>query len=139
MNRCKWTRKDRRKRYSDVKVYNPDGSLKEIIPVKRLKATKPEPNHDIVNERDNERYIVWRSTILDRDKKTCALCGEKQWTQVHHITRWADNESLRYDLTNGVCLCIPCHSRYHGKENKAFPEYITEKLLHYISTLYGEL
>jgi predicted RNA-binding protein len=127
---------------SDIRVLNPDGTLKEIIEVKSIK--KPLPNKsaqqqhkDITNERDNERYVEWRNTILHRDQNTCILCGTKEWIQVHHIIRWIDNNDLRYSLSNGVALCIPCHTKYHGPQMQPFPYGITSKLETYISTLYG--
>jgi 5-methylcytosine-specific restriction endonuclease McrA len=88
------------------------------------------------SDRENPRYAEWRIAILRRDQRTCALCGSKEWIQVHHIERWADNVKRRYDLKNGVSLCIPCHCKHHGPQNKQFPQNITDKLLDYISNLY---
>lgn len=124
---------------SDVKVTHADGST-EIVPLASI--PKPQPTIDqqeVINERNNERYYEWRSAILKRDQRTCVLCGDKKWIQVHHITRWADDKAKRYDLQNGVCLCIPCHLKHHGSDMQPFPKEITDELQAYIGTLYIEI
>lgn len=125
----------------DIKRLNPDGTVKEVIPI-NITSNKPfqkitKENNDIINERQSERYIEWREAILKRDRKTCVLCQSKEWLQAHHITRWKDDESKRYDLSNGITLCIPCHYKYHGPQMQPFPKSITKKLLEHIKTLYG--
>lgn len=131
--------KSKKSNCGDVRILNPDGSLNKVVPIRSAPVAKPkEDNADIVNERDNERYIEWRQTILKRDRKTCVLCGSKEWLQVHHIIRWVDDPQLRYDLQNGVTLCIPCHSKHHGPEMQPFPANITNKLMEHINTLYGD-
>ncbi|MFW9880943.1 MAG: HNH endonuclease [Candidatus Thorarchaeota archaeon] len=36
--------------------------------------------------------------------------------QAHHIRRWADYVSLRYDVTNGISLCWDCHKKIWNRE-----------------------
>ena len=125
----------KKERASDVKLIHSDGSA-EIIPVS---SHKPQLAQfpDIINERDNERYAEWRAAIIKRDRRTCALCSSKEWIQVHHVIRWADDPSKRYDLRNGVCLCIPCHTKHHGPDMQPFPDEITADLMEHIDALYG--
>ena len=125
-------------KHGDVTVLSGDGSVIKVVPISVAKLNTPSDKEEILNERQNERYAEWREAVLKRDRKTCVLCGEKQWIQVHHISRWADNKAKRYDLQNGVCLCIPCHTKHHGQAMEAFPAEITEQLIRYISALYGE-
>lgn len=89
------------------------------------------------NERDNEKYTNWRADIIVRDRHKCILCGIRDFIHVHHIVRWIDDESLRYDIKNGVCLCIACHKLNHGPHNAPFPERVTNKLKEYIETIYS--
>jgi hypothetical protein len=128
-------------RCSDVRVLNPDGTLKEIIPILSLPKTKiiiePEQLDFEDNPRRSPEYIEWRGKVMDRDHKTCALCGSKEWIQVHHISRWVDDDSKRFSIDNGVCLCIICHQKHHGPHNAKFPKEITYKLLHYIDGVNG--
>jgi hypothetical protein len=129
-------------RCSDVRVLNPDGSLREIIPVMALPKIKhyKVENEELdafeeVNERRSPEYEAWRNEIIARDNKTCVLCGKKEWIQVHHIARWKDDEQSRLRRDNGVCLCITCHTKHHGAFNQAFPKEITYQLLNYINSL----
>ena len=108
------------------------------LPRRRSYTPPPTPTQEAANERANERYTEWRSAILKRDRKTCALCGTREWIQVHHIERWADNQAKRYDLKNGVCLCSVCHARHHGPQMQPFPKEITAALLAHIQALYGD-
>lgn len=59
--------------------------------------------------------------ILKRDGYTCQRCGAAheggRSLHVHHIKPWAGNESLRFDQTNVIVLCKPCHSWVHSKAN----------------------
>ena len=125
---------------SDVRVLNPDGSLKEIIPVAQCTVSKPKyvvnENQDpLNNERRTPEYEAWREMILIRDKRTCVLCGSKEWIEVHHISRWIDDHESRLRQDNGVCLCIICHRKHHAPDNRPFPKEITFQLLNYINSL----
>jgi len=111
--------------------------LKPVISTGPIIPKISNPDPEFINERDNERYVEWRSSILKRDRRTCVLCGAKDWIQAHHIERWADNISKRYDLKNGVSLCMVCHQRHHGPHMLAFPKIITNNLISYIKSLYG--
>lgn len=63
-------------------------------------------------------YADWRKKIFQRDKK-CMMpgCNSKRKLQAHHIKRWADASSLRYDISNGITLCSECHKAIKNKEN----------------------
>lgn len=57
-------------------------------------------------------YIEWRSMVFERDKYTCQKCGAKGvYLQAHHKKSWANYPNLRYNLSNGVTLCEPCHAK----------------------------
>jgi 5-methylcytosine-specific restriction endonuclease McrA len=128
---------------SDVKVYGPDGKLKEIIPIKQYhkpppatpKIRKEKPPH---NPRDNKRYIAWRDDILRRDKRKCVLCGSKDFPNVHHVQRWVDNVKLRYNKQNGVTICMVCHNKHHGPHRKPFPDHINDILIAYLGRIYAK-
>jgi hypothetical protein len=128
---------------SDIRVLNPDGSLKEIIPVEPLPYKKPiriiEEETDILSdERRTPEYENWKERVKKRDRSTCVLCGSREWIQVHHIERWIDNEETRLKEDNGVCLCIICHQKNHRPDNRPFPKETTNQLLHYINIMRGD-
>lgn len=64
-------------------------------------------------------YEKWRKDILKRDKHKCQMpnCNKKNNLQVHHIKKWANASSLRYEISNGITLCKYCHISIKGKEH----------------------
>ena len=48
--------------------------------------------------------------ILRRDDYICAICGSRGVKlNVHHIIPWSESESLRFDSSNLITLCVDCH------------------------------
>ena len=63
-------------------------------------------------------YKIWRETIFKQDVYCCVIChADRGPIQAHHVRRWCDRPELRYDITNGVTLCQPCHDRIRGQED----------------------
>lgn len=70
-------------------------------------------------EVDTIASAKWRKKVLARDKYTCQLCNKKRSRNslhAHHIRRWADCPTIRYDPDNGVALCPPCHKSIKDRE-----------------------
>jgi hypothetical protein len=63
-------------------------------------------------------YKEWRNAVFKRDRYKCHKCGSKKGIQAHHIKGWAKHPESRFDVDNGVTLCIDCHANQHPK-NKA--------------------
>jgi len=78
-------------------------------------------NHRI---RDLSEYKEWRTSVFERDKYTCALCGKTGgWIEVHHIVPFSDiikKKNIKsvteaklckelWDISNGVTVCPCCH------------------------------
>lgn len=63
-------------------------------------------------------YADWRKKIFQRDKQ-CKMpgCNSRYKLQAHHIKRWSDAHSLRYELSNGITLCSKCHQSIKNKES----------------------
>lgn len=56
--------------------------------------------------------------ILLRDNYTCLLCGVRgEVMNVHHIETWAESPNRRFDETNLITLCKPCHINAVHKGN----------------------
>ena len=70
-------------------------------------------------ERNNPLYKQWRRSVLERDGFECQKCLFKGYPlQIHHIQRYRDFPELRYDISNGITLCIPCHLEETNRERK---------------------
>ena len=76
--------------------------------------------------RELPEYRDWRKFVFNRDFYTCQCCGNRNGNgkyvalEAHHIFNWKDNQSLRYDVSNGITLCKTCHLNFHsvyGKRN----------------------
>lgn len=69
---------------------------------------------------DDPQYKTFRRKVLLRDGYKCQFPGckkRKYGLQVHHIIPWSSAASLRYDVSNGICLCRQCHERITNFEH----------------------
>lgn len=61
-------------------------------------------------QRTSLDYKNWRKSVFERDNYTCQCCFTRGGRlNAHHIQNYADNESLRFDVDNGITLCEKCH------------------------------
>lgn len=66
--------------------------------------------------------LWWREAVLKRDDYTCRHCGAKGSRRrgaavvlhAHHIRGFAAFPDLRFDVDNGLTLCMPCHHKVHA-------------------------
>ena len=69
-------------------------------------------------QRHTPDYIAWRTAVFERDKYTCAICGQVGGElNAHHIRPFKDFPKLRTDINNGVTLCKSCHRRVHKEKD----------------------
>lgn len=56
----------------------------------------------------------WRIAVMAAADYTCCKCGQKGGRlSAHHKATWNNNEALRFEVSNGACLCWPCHWSFH--------------------------
>lgn len=71
--------------------------------------------------RTSLEYKIWRRSVFERDQWMCVLGGKNHGCklQAHHIKPFARYPELRFDLNNGITLCVNCHINLHknGKNN----------------------
>ena len=66
--------------------------------------------------RANKKYKEWRKAVFERDRYTCQHCFEKGGNlNAHHIKTFKDYIELRYEVSNGLTLCLECHRKVHKK------------------------
>lgn len=82
------------------------------------------------NERrdwESPEYKAWRKAVRERDKKKCQMPGcqttgtAAKRLQTHHIRRWSSFPELRYDVNNGITLCVHHHDLVKRNEEMFEP------------------
>ena len=72
----------------------------------------------------NVEYRNWRSLVFKRDDFTCQLCAVRGvFLHPHHIKSYTFFPELRYEVSNGVTLCVPCHKKHHKNGGGALPSH----------------
>ena len=62
--------------------------------------------------RKSPEYIVWRKAVFERDNYTCVHCGVVGGNlNADHIKPFSLYPELRFDVSNGRTLCVPCHKQ----------------------------
>jgi hypothetical protein len=66
------------------------------------------------------QYIEWRDNVYKRDNYICQKCKDKSKTyfHAHHIKSFAKYPELRFDINNGITLCVECHKKEHFPNDK---------------------
>jgi len=69
--------------------------------------------------RDSSKYQTCKKTVHERDSYTCQHCGKLGLVgkdcHVHHIKDWDNFPELRYEISNGLTLCMSCHMKEERK------------------------
>jgi len=61
--------------------------------------------------RESAEYKSWRRSIFIRDEFTCKRCGKTHiYLEAHHLKSFANYPKLRFNINNGITVCIQCHS-----------------------------
>lgn len=65
--------------------------------------------------RNGQKIREWRKAVFERDNYTCQDCGVTDVLLCgHHIKPFVLYPTLRYDVSNGLTLCYPCHEKRHS-------------------------
>lgn len=67
----------------------------------------------------------WSKAVRSRDNWQCVFCGKATTTNAHHLVV-REFLPLKYDLDNGLTLCIKHHKycRVFSGHNNAFPLFL---------------
>lgn len=65
--------------------------------------------------RDSNKHAKWRVKVYERDQYSCQICGDKTGHNLnaHHIESYNSNKNLRWNIDNGITLCVGCHKAFH--------------------------
>jgi hypothetical protein len=65
--------------------------------------------------RDSKEYKEWALKVKIRDNWECQECGckIKKLLHSHHIKSWQHYIFSRFDVKNGITLCLRCHANHH--------------------------
>jgi len=87
-------------------------------------------NSERLKERPSE-IKEWSRKVLRLNNFTCLVCKKKGGVlNAHHLNSYQNFPLLRFEISNGVCLCKKCHINFHRKygwkTNKLqFEEYLS--------------
>ena len=70
----------------------------------------------IYSLRKTKEYRHWRDAVLKRDGHKCKKCGAtERRLDAHHIFSFTEYPERRFDMGNGITLCVKCHTKYGSK------------------------
>lgn len=62
--------------------------------------------------RNSVEFSIWRNAVYERDDYTCQQCKQRGGKlNAHHIKSWSQYPELRFEVSNGLTLCVPCHKK----------------------------
>ena len=69
---------------------------------------RKEPQNQLI--RKSLYYKLWREAVQKRDDYTCQICLKRGGEiNVDHIKPFSLYPELRFEVSNGRVLCVPCH------------------------------
>lgn len=97
--------------------YRHSEQTRQAISRAQLGNGRPRKTPENYRLRRSERYRVWRKAVFERDDYRCQAegCGARSTKgcrveiQAHHIKEFALYPELRFEVSNGLTLCRPCH------------------------------
>lgn len=81
-----------------------------------------------LDKRDLIENINWRKDIYKKDDYTCQKCktkGDKVKLNAHHIRNYSSDKENRFNVNNGITLCVDCHKEFHhryGNKNNSYEQ-----------------
>ena len=80
---------------------------------------------------------LWYQACIKQHGDKCELCG-KPAGKAHHFFPKGQYAHLRYDLDNGICLCLGCHYRLHFSDISLEAEIVRVRKSRWYSNLHDK-
>jgi len=119
--------------YTKIKISD---SHKGIIPINILRGDFTGANHPSwikdrtkikkQDERNNPNDKQWKYAVYKRDNFKCKIADKncKGRIEAHHILSWRDYPELRFNINNGITLCLAHHPRKRAEEKRLSPYFM---------------
>ena len=76
-----------------------------------------------IERQDGEwEFARWCKSIHKRDNYACQVCKATGKIMAHHILSWKDYPELRFELENGITLCVDCYHKLHRGKTRNNPQ-----------------
>lgn len=106
-------------------VYKPTISTleKTVLQTKERRRMTYFDNSNLIEKKKykgrgrTEEDAKWSKTIKERDGYCCQNPNCRSRVGImhaHHIDSYVDNPYLRTSVTNGITLCVSCHTEFHS-------------------------
>jgi len=69
----------------------------------------------VFDRKEDYLYVRWAAAVKKRDHYVCQLCGARGALNSHHLNGWNTFPDERYDVDNGITLCLFHHDDFHNK------------------------
>jgi len=85
--------------------------------------TKLKKFDDTNKDRRSSAYANWRREVWKRDNFKCRIDNKdcNGQLQAHHILGYTDYPELRYEINNGITLCLAHHPLKRAEEKRLSP------------------
>jgi 5-methylcytosine-specific restriction endonuclease McrA len=81
-----------------------------------------------VDRTDDKKYVNWARIVKVNGNFQCEVCSRTNvYLESHHKFSWSTYPALRYELSNGACLCKRCHDKFHAIYGTNCTEYQFEQ------------
>ena len=71
-------------------------------------------------DRSSVEYMRWRRDVFVRDGFQCQICNKiGGMLNAHHIKPFSKYKELRFDVDNGITVCVECHKDIHWGDRHA--------------------
>ena len=75
----------------------------------------------VKRQRSIAEFRWWRKAIFERDNYTCVECGVRgSVLTAHHKAPVVRFPMYKFEISNGITLCKPCHNEIHKVANELF-------------------